>query len=298
MKFGKLESLEGVNFELPQDHAQTQRLLASWHEQHLKGYHGGTQFGRKEWVGKLYPTKTKSQAFLSEYVRHFNTLELNATHYRIFPPEIIHNWADQAPDNFLFCPKWPQTITHYRRFNNTDEQTDQFLSSMFAFGDKLGPCFIQLPPNYTSKHAQKLVAYLESLPRDLKVTLEMRHPSWFEGGPEAEMTFEALEKLGVGACISDTAGRRDAVHMRITAPFLLIRFGGYAGHPSDPYRLNQWMDRIESWHGKIPEIFWLTHQPESITTPETNAWLAENWMARFGGNLPIPQLIQQTNLFN
>ena len=58
--------------------------------------------------------------------------------------------------------------------------------------------------------------------------------------------------------------------MRVTAPFVLVRFGGYEGHASDELRLTQWAKRIAEWkdHG-LSEFHLLVHQPDSIHTPET-----------------------------
>jgi uncharacterized protein YecE (DUF72 family) len=33
------------------------------------------------WVGKLYPEGTASKDFLSEYSKHFNTVEIDSTFY-------------------------------------------------------------------------------------------------------------------------------------------------------------------------------------------------------------------------
>jgi uncharacterized protein YecE (DUF72 family) len=74
----------------------------------------------------------------------------------------------------------------------------------------------------------------------------------------------------MGAVISDTAGRRDALHMRVTAPFVLVRFGGYEGHASDETRLTQWAQRIVEWKDQgLTEFHLLVHQPDSIHTPDT-----------------------------
>ena len=74
----------------------------------------------------------------------------------------------------------------------------------------------------------------------------------------------------MGSVISDTAGRRDALHMRVTAPFVLVRFGGYEGHASDETRLALWAQRIAEWKDQcLPEFHLLVHQPDSIHTPDT-----------------------------
>ena len=70
--------------------------------------------------------------------------------------------------------------------------------------------------------------------------------------------------------ISDTAGRRDALHMCVTAPHVLVRFGGYEGHPFDTERLESWAEWIGSSasHG-LERFHLLVHEPDSIYTPNT-----------------------------
>ncbi len=294
MKFGKLNTPEGIDFAIPPDGPITNKLAEGTS---FKLYSGGTQFGRPEWVGNWFPEKTKQADFLIHYSKLFNTIELNATHYRIFPLNTVEGWSKKVGEDFRFCPKWPQSITHRRRFKNAQDITDDFLASISGLGQNLGPCFIQLPPNYTTQKADALFHYLHDLPRDFKVTVEFRHPSWFE--KNAAMFYNELHVLNVGACMSDTAGRRDALHLQLSAPFVLLRFGGYELHTSDYARMTDWTERFVQWKSKgIEEIHLLMHQPDSLKTPETLAWWNTQLNERFGLKLPIPKpIVKQCSLF-
>ena len=289
MKFGKLEQIDEINFDLPEDHPITQKFLQP--QKHtLQAFSGGTMWGIKAWKGKIYPPKTPVKDFGEAYCRQFGCIELNATHYRIHPASTIEKWANLAPKGFEFCPKWPQLITHYRRFTNSEGLTDEFLTAISAFGDKLGPVFIQLPPNYTPKYADRLMEYLASLPKDIRIAVEFRHPDWFI--EEHSYIWEFLLREGIGAVISDTAGRRDAVHMALTAPFLVLRFGGYNQDPSDFKRFDDWVDRIEKWNaGGLKSLHLLMHQPDSITTPESCIYFNAQLEKRLGIKMKTPQLI-------
>jgi uncharacterized protein YecE (DUF72 family) len=102
------------------------------------------------------------------------------------------------------------------------------------------------------------------------MAIEFRHPGWFEGGEDAEAIWAQMMDQGVGSVLSDTALRRDAAHMRMTAPQAIIRFGGYAGHPSDQERLQAWSERIKAWTAQgLDELDFLVHQPDSLATPAT-----------------------------
>lgn len=269
MKFGKLDLIDGVDLNLPPDHGQTQNALKKGGRP-ISILSGGTMWNIPNWVGKIYPEGTRKIDFIEAYGKQFSTIELNATHYKIPTQEVLLKWRAAMPDDFIFCPKFPQIISHYRRFNNCEAITLEFLDVVSQLENNLGPCFIQLPPNFTSQKSDGLLAYLRALPRDMKFALEFRHPSWFEGGEQAEYVWQVMEELGIGSVITDTAGRRDAVHMRLTTPDCIVRFGGNALHETDNTRLEQWADRIQEWKEKGLESFhfWI-HQPESILTPET-----------------------------
>lgn len=65
------------------------------------------------------PRKTKEKDFLQHYVQHYNSIELNAMHYKIYGTEGIAKWAEKAADkDFLFCPKIYQGVTHRGSLTN------------------------------------------------------------------------------------------------------------------------------------------------------------------------------------
>ena len=281
MKFGKLEHeeiepLPADAFRLPvSDPVDTLKTLEAhagrWAQLAVRA--GGTMWNIRAWKGKVFPEKAPQRVWPECYGRTFDTIEYNATHYRIYAPDKMRAWADAMPADFRFCPKMPAIVSHYRRFANCEGPTDDFIAGLLALGEKLGPTFIQLPPHFAPKHADALQAYLAAWPQELPLAVEVRHPDWFAGGARAEAVWDQIQSLHIGAVISDTAGRRDAVHMRLTAPFLLLRFGGYEGHPTDAFRLQEWADRIARWSagGSLREVHLLVHQPDSVLTPETCA---------------------------
>jgi uncharacterized protein YecE (DUF72 family) len=290
VKFGKLESIEelkDLSWDMPPASIEWEQSSNG----SLKIYSGGTMWTIRPWRGKVYPEKDPMRTWPEHYGKQFRTLEFNATHYRIYSPEKMSQWADAMPEGFLFCPKFPAIISHYRRFANCDGPTDDFIDGLLALGKKLGPAFLQLPPHYAPKHSEKLLTYLRNWPRELKMAIEFRHPEWFEGGEQAEEVWGELSKLGIGAVISDTAGRRDALHMRITAPFLLVRFGGYDGHRSDEVRLRVWAKKISELAKKgLKSFHLLVHTTDSIHTPETCIKFSELVKEECGIDIGAPTL--------
>jgi hypothetical protein len=76
--------LKDVDFSLPQEPAFNKKVLKGKPVKNTKVYLGCAKWGRTEWVGKIYPPKTKEKDFLQHYIDHYNSIELNATHYKIY----------------------------------------------------------------------------------------------------------------------------------------------------------------------------------------------------------------------
>src|ERR1700709_818059 len=102
MEFGRVspEELAMVDFTLPADPAlTTSTLQCATYKPKLDVHIGCAKWGRKEWLGKIYPEKTKEANFLDEYVKHFDCIELNATFYNVYPPSMIEKWKEKAIEN-------------------------------------------------------------------------------------------------------------------------------------------------------------------------------------------------------
>ncbi|TKC06129.1 DUF72 domain-containing protein [Pedobacter frigoris] len=296
MDFGKVpaDSIKDVDFTLPEDGQQTLKTLA-----HLKPvknadfYIGCAKWGRKEWLEMIYPKKTKEADFLDQYVKHFNSIELNAVFYSIPKAELIRKWRIKADENtasdFLFCPKFSRTISHIKRLKNAEEATDQYLASISEFGRFLGPCFLQLGDNFGPNNFEALETYLEKLPQDLEVFVELRHEEWFANKDIRTKLFEMLSKLKKGAAITDASGRRDCVHMELTIPEIFIRFvgNGKEFQDSDFARIDEWRVRIKSWLDKgLKKVYFFLHQHDEKDTPILANYTIEQFNKHLGSEVP------------
>jgi uncharacterized protein YecE (DUF72 family) len=148
MKFGKLANIEDVDFSLPPSHPLNKTILEANPQQSSPTdlYIGCTGWSMKEWVGNAYPEKTKPKEYLKYYGEQFNTIELNTTHYRIPDKATITKWYNETPSDFRFCPKLPQSISHSRNLGLGGERILSFCEAVQGLEEKLGCCFMQLPP--------------------------------------------------------------------------------------------------------------------------------------------------------
>jgi uridine phosphorylase len=84
MDFGRVNNIDEVDFSFPPDHASTTQLLSGFEKvKEPKVILGCAKWGRKDWVGKVYPKGTKDSDFFREYAKHFDSVEF-AAHKREF----------------------------------------------------------------------------------------------------------------------------------------------------------------------------------------------------------------------
>jgi uncharacterized protein YecE (DUF72 family) len=296
MEFGKVQDPGHINFLLPPDHSMTDELLKELESRPRSELHihvGATRWRIKEWVRTVYPKKTKEKDFLSQYVRQFNTIELNAMWYNLQPKDVIEKWAGLADRNFRYCPKFSNTISHELQLSGAERDTDLFIDHMRHFGETLGASFLQLSDGFGPDRASLLHNYLRRLPHDFRTCVELRQESWF-GRMEHQQTWDIFRELGIGAVITDTSGRRDVIHMRLTAPVAFIRWVSNSGHPTDYPRIDAWADRISDWVKRgLREVYFFVHAHDEAHTPGLVAYVIEQLNKKCGTNLKPPKMHQE-----
>jgi uncharacterized protein YecE (DUF72 family) len=301
MDFGRVpdKELTEVDFSLPPDPPLNKLVLKGKKAKDPQVYVGCAKWGRKEWIGKIYPKGTKEANFLDEYVKHYNSIELNATHYKLYKPADLKKWIDKTNGaDFKFCPKVYQGISHFGSLKDKQLLTDAFLEGIASFGKTLGPVFFQVSDRFGPKRKEELFDYLETLPKDVQFFLEVRHPEWFEEPTRTEL-FEKLKKLKLGAVITDTAGRRDCCHMSTTIPKTFIRYVGNSLHPTDFTRIDAWVKRMKYWlDNGLQELYFFMHMHDEATSPELTVYLVEKLNKACGLNVQMPKFVgKQPKMF-
>jgi uncharacterized protein YecE (DUF72 family) len=243
----------------------------------------------------IYPEKTKEAKFLDEYAKHFNSIELNAVFYKMPEKEQIREWREKVEaqrSDFKFSPKFTQGITHIRRLKNAAEETTRYLESISEFGPYLGTPFIQLSDNFGPKNFDVLKAYLEDLPVDLDVAVEVRHKEWFSDAIARKDLFDMLYALKKGTAITDASGRRDCVHMELSTPHAFIRFVGNGLHPTDFKRIDEWVERIGTWvESGLQSVYFFLHQHDEKDTPILADYTVKKINERLGISLDPPEFL-------
>jgi len=295
MKFGSVTNPEDIDFTLPKDHKDTKHVLNLVKDDNEPEiYVGCAKWNRADLKG-FYPRGTKDE--LEYYSSQFNSIELNATFYRIFPPEQFEKWREKTPSNFKFFPKLNQEISHWKRLNEVKDVVDNYLYSAVNLQEKLGTIFLQMHNNFAPKDFNRVVSFIEAWPKEIPLAVEFRHTDWYNDPNVSEELFQLLESNNISNVIVDTAGRRDLMHMRLTNPTAFVRYVG-ANHPTDYTRLDDWIIRLKTWKTQgIKEIDFFIHQNIEKESPLLSAYFIKQLNAELGAQLKVPNEAQQQNLF-
>ncbi|PCJ66916.1 MAG: hypothetical protein COA58_05540 [Bacteroidetes bacterium] len=288
MKFGKVENPGELDLFLPQDHSDTKRVLESSGDTKNKPniYVGCAKWNKAD-LKNFYPKGTGTKE-LEYYSTQFNSIELNATFYRIFPQSVTEGWYNRSSSNFKFFPKVPQLISQFRRLKNCKVELDDYLASISHLKEKLGMCFLQMHPTFKPEKFDDLRDFIEMWPIDVPLSVELRHTDWYNDTNVSNELYAMLEERGISNTITDTAGRRDLMHMRLTSPSCFVRYTG-ANHSTDYDRLDEWFERLKLWVDLgIKDIYFFVHQNLEVESPLLSAHFIKRLNEELGYNLTVP----------
>ena len=189
----------------------------------------------RHWKGDFYPADLPQKRWFEHYSTAFDTVEINASFYRLPLPTTFDGWREKAPPNFRYAIKANRFLTHLKKLVGCDPQLAEFIALARRLGPTLGPILYQLPPSL-HKDVERLGAFLAQLPNDIEHVVEFRHRSWYDADVLA-----LLERHGAGFVAHDlvelqtprwASGRTAYVRFHGTA-------GKYRGRYSD--------DQLAAW---------------------------------------------------
>lgn len=287
MKFGKVDNPGEVDFSLPPTHKQTFKVLKNKKKSTFKNVRIGCAKWNRSDLKNFYPRGTEDE--LEYYATQFNSIELNASFYRMFPEEQFKTWGDKVGRDFQFFPKVPRIISHIKRLKETERLVDDFITNILPLKKKLGMVFLQLREDFGPKNMDRLVPFFSHWPKEIPLAVEFRHQEWFDEGGVANELSDILVKYKVTNIITDSAGRRDLLHMKLTTDTAFIRYNG-ANHPTDYTRLDDWLGRIEEWHELgLKNLYFFVHQNVEKASPLLSAYFLEKFNKKFDTKIKVPE---------
>jgi len=285
MKFGKVEDPSEIDFTLPKDHPRTKVILKKHKAKDLNIYVGCAKWNKTDLKG-FYPKGVKDE--LSYYSTQFNSIELNATFYRMPSSEQVLTWKDKTPKDFKFFPKVTNTVSHFRRLLNINDVVTKFGTAVLNFEEKLGMVFLQLHDNFKPKDFERLEKFIQNWPKEVPLAVELRNTEWFEDEEIFNKTMDLFESHSITNIIVDTAGRRDLLHMRLTTSKAFVRYVG-ANADSDYTRLDDWLERVKVWKKEgLENFYFFVHQNIEKASPLLSAYFIEGLNKDLGTNIHIP----------
>jgi uncharacterized protein YecE (DUF72 family) len=199
------------------------------------------------WREVVYPKGLPARRWLEHYATLFDTVEVNATFYRLPTRKAVAGWAEQSPTGFCFAVKGSRYLTHIRRLRDTGQGVERFYAPLEPLIDagKLGPVLWQLPGNFP-RDDERLASFLDGLPSG-RHTVEFRHESWF-----ADDVYALLRGRGVALTIGDHPERPFQTH-ELIADWTFVRFhyGRGRGGNYSRRQLEEWRDRIVEWRRRV-----------------------------------------------
>lgn len=181
------------------------------------------------WVGTFYPRGTRAADFLDQYVRIFDTVEIDSTFYAIPSEASICVWHGRAPANFTYSLKLTQEITHQRRLADSAEILAAFCERVRPLSAHLAIILIQLPPDFLWHSWRTVENFLQLLPRDLRFAIEFRDRSWLNT-EHLESSLDLLRTHGVALALCDSKWLSREVVLNLvdrpTADFAYVRWLG------------------------------------------------------------------------
>jgi uncharacterized protein YecE (DUF72 family) len=223
-------------------------------------YVGCSGWNYRSWRGGLYPAEMGSSHWLERYAERFDTVEVNATFYRLASAKAVDRWVRQTPGDFRFAVKASRYLTHVKRLAGIEEGIARFyegLEPMVQAG-RLTAVLWQLPESFHRDDA-RLAQALELLPEG-RHAFEFRHPSWFDAG-----VYALLKQRDAALVVGDHPERpfqSDAA----TASWRYVRlhYGhGRRGNYSER-ELRVWAERLSAWRRRRPALVYFNNDWEGF----------------------------------
>jgi uncharacterized protein YecE (DUF72 family) len=201
----------------------------------------------EHWKGPFYPRDLPRDRWLEFYSERFDTVELNATFYRLPEADTFARWGQRVPSGFRFAIKASRYLTHLRRLRAPDEPLDRLWTRARRLGQRRGPMLYQLPPRWRP-NPDRLAHFLATIPQDEPQAVEIRDRSWYRRD-----VLDMLEAAGVALVLHDMPESRTP--LRRVGPIVYLRFHGAGERYGGAYsaqRLSAWARRITEWAEVVP----------------------------------------------
>ena len=247
---------------------------------------GCPMWANRSWVGRYFPKGTRAGQELAAYATWCTAVEGNTSFYATPSVDAVTAWAAAAPDDFRFCFKLPKLLTHDKRLRHADDELAVFIARMAPLGSRLGPFSIQLPASFEPEDLGVLDAFLRACPKEWSWSVEVRHPTFSDGGEGERQLNDLLYERGADRVILDsraffastprTPEEREAWDRKPRLPVRpvalhdhpVVRFIGQTEPQPTIEFWQPWVKKIADWVRSGREPFFFLHTPDNAVAPE------------------------------
>ena len=227
---------------------------------------GCSGWSYQHWKGRFYPGRAPESGWLGLYAETFDTVEVNATFYRLPLRSTVAGWAARTPRTFLFAVKASRYLTHVKRLRDLPAGLARLEERIAPLreADKLGPVLWQLPASFRRDDV-RLAETLARLP-DGRHAFEFRHPSWFD-----DDVYALLREHRAALVVADRDGLPEAPWVDTAGWWYVRLHHGRAGRRGNysPAELARWAERLRGRSGDAYVYFnndWEGFAPQNAAT--------------------------------
>jgi uncharacterized protein YecE (DUF72 family) len=259
------------------------------------------------WQGSVYTVGSDADQRLAQYSRIFGAVEGNTTFYSLPSAARVSRWAEMLSDDFHFCAKLPQAVSHCGALDARHRQLQMFFERMAPLEQRLGPVWLQLPAGFGADGLDSLARFLDGLPSAYRYAVEVRHPVFFAKGEVERQLNRLLHGRAVERIVFDARALfasqskdvatleaqqrkpRLPVHAVALTTRPAVRFVGGLDARANWIALRPWLDKCVEWlqAGLNPMLF--MHTPDNRQAPALARDVQRALCERLPGLAPMPE---------
>jgi uncharacterized protein YecE (DUF72 family) len=272
---------------------------------------GSILVGTASWTDKTllasgwYPDEADTpEKRLAHYATQFPLVEVDSTYYSPPAESTATLWAQRTPPGFTFNIKAFSLLTGHPTkvsaiYKDLRPETDKrnvypsdlepaaidavwerFLSALGPLTEagKLGAILFQFPPWFTIRRSNK--QYVQEVAKrcsPLRVAVEFRHESWFDGEDNTEETLEFLRRNNLPYVAVDMPqGHKSSIPpvLAATADLAVVRFHGHSEKwtSKDIYEKFGYRYSTKELEGWAPKLLDLASQASQVNVLMNNCY--------------------------
>lgn len=168
---------------------------------------GLSQWSCASWRGRLLKHNRskapQADLDLAQYSQVFSSVAVPSTFDTLPAAHDVRRWCRKSQPGLQFILQFPRTVTHDALLQGPMDDLDPFLDllGILEQHERLGPSLLQLPPNFDGGQIDVLREFLESLPAEFAVAVELQHGDWSDNPTIEQKLLRMLKRLKIDRCV-------------------------------------------------------------------------------------------------